>query len=108
VFRYLSARRASGVSYALARWGGLALICLLALILTAPWRLLWTESPRAMLNSERYYILRETDANLLLYNARSRITERYRIDEVPQLQRLNTSGYIFEDAEAFASPEPGC
>jgi predicted Ser/Thr protein kinase len=108
VFRHQGTKDASGLTYNIGRWGGIALIGSLVLIQTAPWRLLWTESPRATMNGERYYILRDAAPNLLLYSPRKGITERYGVDEPPELQRMNTSGYIFEDAQAFNSAQAGC
>jgi len=106
VFRRLAPPEWSG-RMALPKWGGIALILLLLLCLTAPWRLLWTTSPRALLEGQRYYIISETDTNLLLYNPRTRLTEVHTRDGA-QLLRLNTEGYIFESEDAFAGTEAGC
>jgi tRNA A-37 threonylcarbamoyl transferase component Bud32 len=107
VFRYLEARQASGGRLGLAKWGGVAWIVILVLLMTMPWRLLWqNEYPRALLQGERVYILRERGSDLLLYNAERRVTERHRRGEDPDLQLQNTIGYVFEDAEAFAG-RPG-
>ncbi len=107
VFRRLAPADSSG-RVVLPKWGGIALIVLLLLCLAAPWRLLWTTSPRALLDSQRYYIISETDANLLLFNPRTRVTELHRLEDIPQLRRLNTEGYVFESEQEFAGTEAGC
>jgi hypothetical protein len=107
VFRYLEARQAGGGRLGLAKWGGLAWILILVLLMTMPWRLLWyNEHPRALLGGERVYILVERGPDLVLYNADRGVTERYRRGEGPELQLQNTVGYVFEDAETFAG-RPG-
>ena len=107
VFRYLDARQATGGRLGLAKWGGVAWIVILVLLMTMPWRLLWqNEHPRALLQGERVYILLERGSDLLLYNAERGVTERHRQGEDPELLLQNTVGYVFEDAEAFAG-RPG-
>jgi hypothetical protein len=99
---YLRIRQATGVSVALARWGGLAWILALVMLTTMPWRLLWfNERPRALLNGERAYILFERDGNFVIYNAERRETLNYRADDIPAFQRLDTEGYVFESAADF-------
>jgi hypothetical protein len=107
LFRYLETRPAGGGRLRLAKWGGLAWILILVLIMTMPWRLLWdNEYPRAVLGGERVYILVERGSDLVLYNAERGATERYRRGEGPELQRRNTVGYVFEGAQAFAQNRP--
>jgi serine/threonine protein kinase len=107
VFRELDGRRAGGPRYRLAKWGGLAWIVGLVLILTMPWRLLWNEHPRAVLRGERVYILVERGSDLVLYNADRRAAERYQTGTGEELIRQGTAGFLFEDAHAFAGREAG-
>jgi len=105
VFRYLKGRPVrGGGSFALARWGGLAWIGILVMLMTLPWRLLWdNEHERALLDGERVYILMETDDNLVIYDPIGRATTQYRTGEVPTLEQLNTAGYLFEGQEECTS-----
>ena len=94
--------------FKLAKWSAGAWIVILVLALTMPWRLLWdNEHPRALLRGERVYILMERGPDLVLYNAERGLTETYRMGASTDLQQLQTVGYIFEDAEAFAGRRPG-
>jgi tRNA A-37 threonylcarbamoyl transferase component Bud32 len=108
IFRDLDARRPGGARYRLAKWGGLAWIVILVLILTMPWRLLWdNDHPRGLLRGERVYILMERGPDLVLYNADRGVTERYQRGTGPDLQLLHTVGYVFESPEDFAGSRPG-
>ena len=109
VFGYLRTRPGPSSRFAVARWGSMGWMIILVVIMTLPWQLLWkSERPRALLNNERAYILVETEADLVIYNAERRSTEHYRKDEAPELERQNTTGYLFEDQEAFTSSRSGC
>jgi hypothetical protein len=108
LFRDREAPPAGGGRFKLAKWSAGAWILILVLVLTMPWRLLWdNEHPRALLRGERVYILMERGPDLVLYNADRGLTESYQMGAGPELQRLQTVGYIFEDAEAFAGRRPG-
>ncbi len=108
VSRYLRRRRARGAGVAVARWGGLAWMVILVMMMTMPWRLLYLNyHQRALLNGERAYILYERDADLVIYNAEQRSTQQYRKDGSYNLELLNTMGYVFESAEEFAT-NSGC
>jgi hypothetical protein len=108
LFRDREARPAGGGRFRLAKWSAGAWILILVLVLTMPWRLLWdNEHPRALLGGERVYILMERGPQLVLYNADRSLTESYQLGVSPDLQRLQTVGYVFEDAEAFAGRRPG-
>jgi hypothetical protein len=108
VFRELDAHRAEGARFRLAKWAGFAWIVILVLIVTMPWRLLWDNMhPRAMLRGERVYILMERGPDIVLYNADRRATQRYQEGAGPGLERQQTTGYVFEEAHAFAGRHPG-
>ena len=107
VYRELDARGGGGARYLLAKWGGLAWILMLVLVMTMPWRLLWNEHPRALLRGERAYILLERGPDVVLYNAERGRAERHQAETGQELTRLGTVGYLFEDAFAFAGREPG-
>jgi hypothetical protein len=107
--RYLRRRRVMGGRASLAKWGGLAWVVIVTIVMTMPWRLLWdNDHPRALLEGERAYILMETDTELLIYRPGAQSTERISGDEGRTLERLGTSGYLFEDSVAFRTPLSGC
>jgi hypothetical protein len=108
VFRLLSSRLAAGVRVTLTRWGAVAWILQLILTLGAPWKLLASSNPRGLLDGEPVYIIRERGAELLLYHPRTKTTDSHRLQEIPQFKRLPSSGYLFEDPQAFFRPQPGC
>jgi tRNA A-37 threonylcarbamoyl transferase component Bud32 len=103
LYRFLEGKSETGGTVRLAQWGGLGLIVVLVLIMTMPWRLLWdNQHPRALLGGEPVYILAERGSELLLYYPDRRVTEQYRPGQGPELVRQNSTGYLFEGAEAFA------
>lgn len=109
VFRYLGTRPAGSGGLAVTRWAGLAGIIFLVLVLTLPWRLIYdNQAERALLNGERAYILMETDAYRVIYNAERQSTTYHPIDEEPPMDRPGTIGYVFEGAEAFTGQTSGC
>jgi serine/threonine protein kinase len=96
LLRYLRARRASYVSMARVRWGGVLLIVMLVLIETWPWRVLWlNDAPLARVNGERAYILLERGNDLVVYHAERRVTTLYHA-EPPGFERTDSIGYVFE------------
>jgi Protein kinase domain len=108
VFRFVRSKRIPAGRVALARWGSLAWILFLVLIVTAPWRLIWhNDMPRVLAGGERAYILREQDDDLVIYNAERGVTQSYRIGEQPSLDRLGTVGYVFETKEQFEEAKTG-
>jgi hypothetical protein len=109
VFRYLRMRQGGGAGVTVTRWGGLAGIGMLVIFLTLPWRILYNNySERALLDGERAYILVETEADLVLYNAERQSTTYYRKGEEPVMERQGTIGYAFEEAAMFITEGPGC
>ena len=107
LFQVLDRRGGAGLRFQLAKWGGLAWILILVFLMTLPWRLLWdNDYPRAMLGTERVYILRERGSDLVLYNADRRTTQRHQTGSGPLLERRQSVGYVFEDAQAFAENRP--
>ena len=84
------------------RWGTLAWVVFLLILVTLPWRLVYDSThERALLGGEQAYILMETEDELLLFRAESEITSRHSKGEIPGFQRLGTRGYIFEGPEFF-------
>ncbi len=108
VFRWVSSPLVSGLRLTLTRWGSVAWILVLVLTVGAPWELLWSQNPRALLDGEAVYIIREQDAELLLYNPRTKATENHHLQEIPGFKRLPLTGYLFEDPKAFFGTQPGC
>jgi serine/threonine protein kinase len=94
--------RRGGTSVQLARWGSLAWIIALILIVTAPWRTLWDNArPRVRVDGNRAYIVLERDSDLVIYDADRNETRVLRTSEPITLQRLGTVGYVFEGARQF-------
>jgi hypothetical protein len=102
LFRYLRKRGPLVGRVAAARWGSLAWIWSLLILVTLPWRLVYDSNlERALIDGERAYILLETDEELLVYRSESGITTRHQLGEISNLQRLGTLGYVFEGPEFF-------
>jgi hypothetical protein len=107
--RFLRRRGTVPRRVAMAKWGGLAWVVIIAIVTTMPWRLLWdTYHPRALLDGEQSYILMEMETELLIYTPGTRSTERISGNDTERLQRLGTTGYLFEDSLAFGRQVPGC
>lgn len=107
VFRYVRRREGGGGRVIAAKWGSLAWMIILVVIMTLPWRLIWNnEHPRALFNGDPAYILIETDAEVVIYRPGTQSTERYRKDGSLDLERLGTIGYLFEGMDAFEDADP--
>jgi hypothetical protein len=107
--RYVRRSRATGARVALAKWGGLAWVVIMVIVMTVPWRLLWDNThERALLDGQRTYILIEAETELVIYNPVTESTDRIRKDAGQEVERLGTSGYIFEDRESFLGVGTGC
>ncbi|MBT8397377.1 MAG: serine/threonine protein kinase [Gemmatimonadetes bacterium] len=106
VFRYLRKRGPLEGRVRAVRWSSLAWIGFLVIMATLPWRLAYNSyHERARINGERVYILRETDAEVLVYRAESGTTVRHSKSGNLQIQRLGTVGYLFEEPEYFDAAE---
>jgi len=102
VFRHLRGRGPPGTRVLVSKWGSFACILLLLMMVTAPWRLLWSnQHERVILEGERGYILVETESELVIYRPGSGPARRYIKDERLDLERLGTMGYPFETQEWF-------
>ena len=107
--RYLRRRRVTGGRVAVAKWGGLAWVVVIAVVMTMPWRLLWdNEHPRAMLDGEQAYVLMETETDWVIFSPDSHSAERIQKGDGRQPVVLRTRGYLFEDSGSFLGPVPGC
>ena len=107
--RYVRRRGATGGRIALAKWGGLAWVIIMVIVMTLPWRLLWDNThERALLDGQRTYILTETDTEWVIYNPISESTDRVRKGVGREIERLGTSGYLFEDRDSFLGVGTGC
>ncbi len=81
----------------------------LVVIVTLPWQMLWaSESDRVLLNGERAYILAETDVELVIYNAERNVTVQHNKADSNGLERLSTTGYVFEGPQAFDAELANC
>jgi hypothetical protein len=102
VFGHLRERGPLSPRVLISKWGSFAWVVVLVMIVTAPWRLLWSNHhERVLLNGERAYLLMETDAEFVIYRPETRSTGRYVKDEEFDLGRLGSSGYLYELPESF-------
>ena len=102
VFHVWLRGRQAGARVTLARWGSLAWIAILVVVMTWPWRLLWDNNhPRALLDGAPAYILLENEAEVVVYMPLTRATQRHPKDDSVALERLGTIGYLFEGTEPF-------
>jgi predicted Ser/Thr protein kinase len=85
-------------------WGSIIAILILVMLVAAPWRLLWNNyHERVLLDGERGYVLIETEADLIIYQTRTRSSVRYAKSENLNVQRLGSTGYLFEGPKTFDS-----
>ena len=94
VFGHLVSR--GGGQVGVARWGTLAWIVVLVLIMTMPWRLHWEEHPRVLLEGARAYVLAETDVEVVLFRPSTGQTLRLSKERDLDIQFLGSSGVLFE------------
>jgi hypothetical protein len=104
VFRHLRERGPLATRVLVSKWASLASILVLVMVVTAPWRLLWSNfHERVLLEGERAYVLMETDSEFVIYRPGTRSTRRYGKTEDLNLERLGTAGYVFEQPATFES-----
>ena len=109
VFRWARRRSVSDVRLSLARWGSLAGIVMLLLMLTIPWRLMWDATgERVRIDGERAYVVSELGDDLLLYNPERRRAERYESGVGGAIERLGVTGFFFEEPAVFESGLTEC
>ncbi len=102
VFGYIRAQGVVTSRIGASMWGGLGWTVILLLLVTMPWRLLNdSDHSRVRINGERAYILVETEAELVVYDAEIGSTERYRKGADLGLERLGTDGLLFEGPILF-------
>jgi len=108
VFRWLRRGTALSGRVALSRWGSLALILLLLVVATLPWRLLWdADAERVVVEGRPGYLLKETPSSLLIYDPAAGATVVHPNESGLDLRRLGARGYPFEGLEAFLSANRG-
>ncbi|NNF38448.1 MAG: serine/threonine protein kinase [Gemmatimonadetes bacterium] len=109
VFGSLARRGALGGRGRLARAAAWALVAVLVLAVTLPWRLVFdTGHPRVRVGDERGYLLQETDHALLVYFPDRRTTVEFEGEGPPELRRMGTSGYLFESPDRFDGGDSAC
>jgi len=102
VFRHLRKRGPLGTRVLLSKWASLGSVLVLVMVVTAPWRLLWSNfHERVLLDGERAYVVIETESELVIYRPGIRSSGRYPKREGLGLERLGTVGYVFEEPEVF-------
>jgi hypothetical protein len=106
VFRRLGPRARSG-RVSLSRWASLAWIVVMLVITTLPWRLLWdSDAERVRVDGRRGYLMLETSAEALVYEPGAGTTVA-----IPSggghVEHSGTTGYVFEDADAFEAALEG-
>jgi hypothetical protein len=108
LFRRIRSRLAPRAGWALARWASAVWLVVLVVVAALPWRVLWdAEYPRALIGTERAYVIVEDEQRVLAYTPSTRSVQPYDTDEV-DITRLGLVGYLFEEAEVFESSLPGC
>ncbi|MEJ2541850.1 MAG: serine/threonine-protein kinase [Gemmatimonadota bacterium] len=109
LFQALYRRGASGPRIALVRGASLALLLLLFISVTFPWRLLFNKGhPRFTMDGHPAYLIQETEGGLLLYRPDLRTTVEAQRDGPVDLRPLGTNGYLFESRESFDGQDPLC
>lgn len=96
--------RGSGI----ARWGSGALILLLVIVMTLPWRIVWAGAERVRVGDDRGYVVHESGSELVIYNADRGTTREYTTDDPSNYARLGIHGYLWEGQPAFESGMPKC
>ncbi|HSG47499.1 MAG TPA: serine/threonine-protein kinase [Longimicrobiales bacterium] len=108
VFRWLGRHASLAGRVALARWGSLAWILVLVVVATLPWRLLWdADGERVLVDGRPGYLLKETDAAILVYDPAAGTAVNHRKGPELNLRRLGARGYPFEGPGAFPTAEGG-
>lgn len=107
-FRWLGGRSRTPRRHALARWGSLAIIVVMLLALTTPWRLLWDGAERVRIGGERGYLVAETSTEWVIYETRSAASAIHPKEGGATIERLGVLGIPFEEPEAFASGRRKC
>lgn len=106
---YVKHRKEQTKGVAVAQVASMGWIVFLLMVLTMPWRLVWDESyERRMIGGERAYPIVETQTELVVYLADTGATRRFNTSEIPNMQRVEGQGYLFEENEAFGSGQRGC
>ena len=108
LFRWLRNRRTPSGGWAIARWVSAAWLVVLVVIAALPWRVLWdSDYPRALIGTERAYVIVEDDQRVLAYTPSTGSVQSFERDAV-SVTRLGVVGYLFEEPEVFESTLPGC
>jgi hypothetical protein len=94
---------------AIARWGSAALIVLLVIVMTLPWRIVIAPGKeRIRMGADRGYILHETTTEVLIYNATRGTTSIHPRSGLDTFTRLGINGYVFEEPHVFDSGQQKC
>ncbi|MDX1396681.1 MAG: serine/threonine-protein kinase, partial [Gemmatimonadota bacterium] len=108
LFPWLERRAPGRPRASAARWGSLAWLIGLLVLLTVPWRIIYGENERIRLDGRPAYLLQQTEATLLVVGGErgfARVVDR---GEGTDVERLGVHGSPFEGRVAFESGLPGC
>ena len=108
LFPWLERRALARKRLALARWGSLAWILALLVLLTLPWRILNDSAERMTIDGRPAYLLDETDDELLAFRPDRGFAEIVSVTGDAEIRRLGVRGHLFEGATVFASGIPDC
>ena len=101
-------RRVITDSRPFSHWRTGIIVGLLVIAMTLPWRLMWIGwTERVRVGDERGYLLKETDTELIIYNADRKVTTAYSKTR-SDLVRLGIHGYVFEEPGVFESGISEC
>jgi hypothetical protein len=108
LFRRLRSLRTPMGRWTIARWASAVWLVVLVVIAALPWRVLWDSNyPRALIGTERAYVIVEDEQRVLAYTPSTRSVRPYDRDAV-EVTGLGVVGYLFEEPEVFESAMPGC
>jgi len=108
LFRWLRSRRALVGGWGISRWLSAVWLVILVVVAALPWRVLWdSDYPRALIGTERAYVIVEDDERVVAYTPSSGSVQSFERGAVA-LTRLGVVGYLFEEPEVFESSLPGC
>lgn len=103
LFRWVRTKTGSVRGCGMGWWGSGALIVLLIILMTVPWRILWADAERVRVGDDRGYVVHETESELVIYNAVEGTTRTYGKADPSAFDRYGIRGYLFEEPHVFES-----
>jgi serine/threonine protein kinase len=109
LLRWVRWRTGDLAAAAVTRWATGALVVLLIVVMTLPWRLMWPAgNERVRIGDDRGYVLQESMSHIVVYNADRERASSYEKPVGPELVRLGLGGYVFEEPHIFDSGVKNC